>query len=134
MVATQVVGDDLDREPGDEHDAGGRELGRELRHRPQRVEVVGEPGEEEDRAADEDAAELPARLDGVDGERRADAGHEAREDADAAEDGRRALVPALARRRGDEPAGEVRPQQGGESQRRDRESGDRGNRVHGQTG
>ena len=63
-----------------------------------------------------------------------DSGDEPREDADAAEDGSRALVPALARRRGDEPAGEVRAQQRGEGQRRDRESGDRGDRVHGQTG
>ena len=75
-----------------------------------------------------------ARVDRADGERGADSGDEAREDADAAEDGRRALVPALARRRGDQPAGEVRAQQRGEGQRRDRESGDRGNRVHGQTG
>ena len=130
----QVVGDDLDCEPGDEHEAGRRELGRELRDRLQRVEVVGEPGEEEDRAAGDDPAELAARVDRADRERGADSGDEPREDADAAEDGRRALVPALARRRGDEPAGEIRAQQRGEGQRRDRESGDRGNRVHGQTG
>ena len=130
----QVVGDDLDREPGDEHEAGRCELGRELRDRLQRVEVVGEPGEEEDRAAGDDPAELAARVDRADRERGADSGDEAREDADAAEDGRRALVPALARRRGDQPAGEIRAQQRGEGQRRDRESGDRGNRVHGQTG
>ena len=57
-----VVADDLDGQPGGEHDAGRRELGRELRDRLQRVDVVDEAGDEEDRAAAEDAEQLAARV------------------------------------------------------------------------
>ena len=47
--------DHLDRQPGDEHDSRSRELGRESLDGSS-GEVVHEPGQEEDRAACEDAA------------------------------------------------------------------------------
>ena len=46
------------RMPGDEHERRRADLGGDLRERRQAVDVVDEPGEEEDRAAAEDAAEL----------------------------------------------------------------------------
>ena len=53
--ASDVVRDDLaPRSAGREHDRGRADLRAELRDRRQRVEVVGEPGDEEDRAAGED--------------------------------------------------------------------------------
>ena len=45
-----VVADHLDREAGAEHRRRGPELGDELRHRAERVDVVNEPGREENRA------------------------------------------------------------------------------------
>ena len=60
-------------------------------HGPERVEVVREPGQEEERAAGEDSEQLRARLDRTDGDREQHARDEAGEDADAAEDRRRAL-------------------------------------------
>ncbi len=61
-----------------------------------------EAGEEEDRAAAEDAAELARGRDEAGRERDADGGEEAGHDAAAAEERRRARVPAVLLRRGDD--------------------------------
>ena len=84
-----VRADELDRQARCEHDARRGELRRQLRERGQGVEVVEQAGDEEDRAAGEDAAELGAPVDDADGERRADTRHEPGEDADPAEHRRR---------------------------------------------
>ena len=97
--------------PGGEHDAGRRELGRQLRDRLERVDVVDEAGDEEDRAAAEDPEQLAARLGRADGDRRGDARDEPEEDADAAEGRRRARVPALPGRVGDEPPADAGAQE-----------------------
>ncbi len=129
-----VVAEDLDRQPGGEDDARRRELGDQLRDRLQRVDVVDEAGDEEDCAAAEDPEQLAARVGRANGDCGADARDEAEEDADAAERGRRARVPALARGVGDEPSSDSGAQEPPEGQGRDRERGDRGDRVHGTTG
>ena len=69
-------------------------------------------GGEENSATPEDSAELPAHVCAED-DCRSDACEQTRKDADAAEDGRRALVPPLPRRRRHQPAAEVRAQQPG---------------------
>ena len=129
-----VVAEDLDRQPGGEHDPRRRELGRQLGDRLQRVDVVGEAGDEEDRAAAEDPEQLAARVGRADRDGGAYPRDEAEEDADAAERGRRARVPALARGVGDEPSADAGAQEPPERQRRDRERGDRSDRVHGTEG
>ena len=129
-----VVADDLDRQPGGEDEGRGRELGRQLRDRLQRVDVVDEAGDEEDRAAAEDPEQLAAGVGRADRDGCADPGDEAEEDPDAAEDGSRASVPALTGGIGDEPAADAGAQQPVEGQRRDGERGDRSDRVHGTTG
>ena len=129
-----VVADDLDRQPGGEDDGRGGELGRQLRDRPEREDVVDETGDEQDRAAAEDPEQLAARVGRADRDGGADARHEAEEDPDAAEDGRRARVPALTGRVGDEPTTDAGAEQREERQGRDRERGDRGDRVHGTEG
>ena len=130
----QVVADDLDRQPGCQDESRRRELRRQLRDRLQRVDVVDEAGDEEDRAAAEDPEQLAARVGCSDRDRRADSRHEAEEDADPAEDGRRASMPALTGGIGDEPAAHADAQQRVEGQRRDGQRGDRSDRVHGTTG
>jgi hypothetical protein len=82
--------DDLDGQPAGEHDSGGGELGRELHPGAERVEVVREPGEEEERAACEDPPQLRGRLDCIHGDREQHACNEPGEDADAAEERSRA--------------------------------------------
>ena len=129
-----VVADDLDGQAGGEHDARGRKLRRELRDRLERVDVVDEAGNEQDRAAGDDAEQLAAGVCRIDQDGGGDAGHEAEEDADAAEDGRRARMPALTGRVGDEASADAGTQQTEERQGRDRGRGDRGDRVHGRTG
>ena len=62
-VAAMSLRDDLDADAGGEHERRGRDLRRELRERREAVDVVEQPGDEEDRAAAEDAAELAARRD-----------------------------------------------------------------------
>ena len=57
-----VVVDDLDREAHDEHDRGRAELRAELHDRGQRVDVVDQAGEEEERGAGEDAEQLLAAV------------------------------------------------------------------------
>ena len=76
--------------------------------RAERVDVVREPRQEEERAAGEDPDSSVCRFDRPHGDRDQHARGEAREDADAAEGRRRALVPALPGRLGDESLVEAR--------------------------
>ena len=92
--------------PVDEHDRRGAELRGELEPRGQRVDVVDQAGEEEQRGAAEDAEQLLAAVEAADRERRADPGGEPEEDADAAEGRGRVLAPALAGGVRDQPAAE----------------------------
>ena len=117
-IGERVVADELEREAAGDDAAGSEQLRRELRDRPERVHVVGETGEEEDRAADEDPEQLRRRRRGADGEARADAGQEPGEDPDAAEQRRGSLVPAVEARRGDDSPAERRA-----NRRPDRECG-----------
>ena len=110
--------------------AAASELRAELRERRQRTEVVGEPGDEEDRAAGGDSEELRARLDRTHGDRRAQPGEEPEEDADPAEARRHPVVPALARRLGDEPVADRRAQERPDDEGGDREGRDRDGRAH----
>ena len=98
-----VVPDDLDVQAAREHDDRGGDLRCELRDRGEVPEVVDEPGDEDDRDACEDAAELARPLECAGREREQDPRREAREDPDATEQRRRLRVPALVRRDGDEP-------------------------------
>ena len=100
-----VVADDLDADAGRENERCGRALRRELRERRELVEIVDEAREEEDPAAAEDAAELRRRRDGARGEGDPGGREEAGHDADAAEERRRARVPAVFLRCGDETTG-----------------------------
>ena len=81
----EVVRDDLDGQPAGERDRGGAELGRELEPCGQRVDVVDETGDEEDRGPAEDAEELLVGVDAADRDRRADPGGEPEVEADAPE-------------------------------------------------
>ena len=100
-----VVADHLDRKPAADHHRRGAELRRELRERRQVVDVV-ERGPATKRSAQ--PPRMPQQLAARRGPRRRrrerrSPGHEAGEDADAAEDRGRPVVPALAgrdRRRG----------------------------------
>src|SRR4029450_13552185 len=65
-------------------------------------DVVDEPGDEDDRDAGQDPAELTTPVDDPGCQRDPDAGDEPREDPDTAEQRRRLLVPALLRGDGDE--------------------------------
>ena len=129
-----VVADDLDREARGQHDAGGRELRRELRERAQRVGVVEQARHEEDRAAAEDPQQLRARFDCTHRDRQPDAGTEAGEDPDAAEARGRALVPALPRRCRDEAAAQVGTQQPGDDESRHGQGDGRNEGAHGRKG
>ena len=103
-----VVRDDLHLEAGGERDRRRPELDGELHRRRHRVDVVDEPGGEEQRGAAEDAEQLLVGVHVADADRREDPGGEAEEDADAAERGRRLLAPALAGRVRDESPGDGR--------------------------
>ena len=109
---------------GREHQHGGSDLRAELDERRQGPEVVDQPGDEQQRDAAVDAGEGLGERDrpGRDGEPHA--GGDAREDSEAAEQWRRALVPAVGGRRGDEPAGERRAQERPDRQDGRGESGD----------
>ncbi len=102
-----MVRHDRHREPGGEDDGCRAELRGDLRDRRQAERVVEQARDEEDRAPAENAEDLLVRArDRTEREGGADAGREAGEDADAAEVGRRARVPAvLARRRDEKPGG-----------------------------
>ena len=65
----RAVPDQLHAEAGCNGDARRRELGGELGERAQVADVVHQPGDEEDRAAREDAEQLTGRVDRADGER-----------------------------------------------------------------
>ena len=85
------------------------------------ADVVEQPREEHDPAAGQDPAELPRRLDGAGGERERDACREPDRDSDTAERRRRAAVPPLAGRMGDEPRRDVGgAEEGPEGERSDR--------------
>ena len=75
--------------------AAAASLRSELRERRKREHVVDEPGHEEDRAAADDAAERSARRDDAPCDGDADGEEEAGEDPAAAEERRRAGVPAV---------------------------------------
>ena len=129
-VASDVRVDDLDGQPAREHDPRCGELGRELHPRAERVEVVREPGQEEERAACEDSEQLRRRLDRTHGDGEQHARHEAGEDADAAEEWGRAPVPALPCRFGDEPVAEVGAQERPDDESRDGQGRERDDRAH----
>ena len=98
-----VIRDDRHLEAGREDYCRGAELDDELDDRRHAEDVVEHAGDEEHRAARDDPEHLLVRAgDRADGDRCADSDCEAGEDADAAEVGRRPVVPAvLARRRGE---------------------------------
>ena len=132
-----VVADDLDADAGDEHEGGGGELGPELRERREVVDVVEQPGHEEDGAAAEDAAERVVHRDQPGRGGDAAGGEQAGEDAAAAEQGRRALVPAVGARSGHDVAGRGcsqeqpdRQQAGGQSDECGRGDRHRATRLH----
>ena len=125
-----VVSDDLDVQAARQHDYGSGDLCGELREGAQVPEVVDEAGDEDDRDAGEDSAELARPLDRAARQRKRDAGDEPGEDADAAERRRRLLVPALVRRDGDEARAEGRAEEEPENRGGDRERGDRDDRNH----
>ena len=91
----EVVRDDLDVQPAGERDRGGGELGRELEPRGQRVDVVDEACDEEDRGPSEHAEKLLVRVDAADRNRCADPGGKPEVEADAPEGRGRMLAPAL---------------------------------------
>ena len=74
-----------DADAAREHDRHGSELCADLRDGAEAARVVDEAGDEDDRAAAEDAEQLGARRDGAGGNRRPDAGENAGEDSDASE-------------------------------------------------
>ena len=127
-----VVRDELDAEPGRDRDPGGAELDGELCQRAQVVDVVDHPGDEQDPGPGEDPRELPGCIDGADGHRERRPRGEAGGDADAAEGGRHAVVPALTGGDRDEPPGDGRrAKQGPEDEGRDGQRGDRDGCAHG---
>jgi hypothetical protein len=103
-----VVRDDLHRETGGECDPCRPKLGRELDPRRQRVDVVDQTRDEEQRGAAEDPEQLLVCVNAAGGDRHGDAGGEAEEDPDASEGRGRVLAPALTRWVGDEPPGDGR--------------------------
>ena len=125
-----VVADDLDAQAAGQDDHRCRDLSRELGDRAQVPEVVDEPGNEDDRDAREDPAELAAPLDGARCERQRDSRHETGKDADAAEGGCRLCVPTRVRRLGDEPRADRRAKQKPENRGSNRKRGDRHDRNH----
>ena len=99
--------------PVAEHDRRRTALGGELRRAvPGAEEIVGEPGEEDERDPGVDADE--PRVGGEDADRgsRPDADAEAGEDADPADDRGRLVVPPVGRGQRNEPPGRARPEQG----------------------
>ena len=108
-----LLRDDLDADAGHDHERGGADLcAPSFASGGSAVDVVDEPGDEEDRAAAEDAAELAARRDDAASRRAiADRGEQPREDADPAEERRRLRVPAVRPRRGDDVARRRRVQE-----------------------
>ena len=121
-----VVRDDLDADARGEHDHRRRDLRCDLRHRREAVDVVEQPGDEEDRAAGEDASELTAGRDQPRGEGHADGREQTRHDPAAAEQGCRPLVPAVGPGRRDDDAGSRGAQQRPDGQQAGGESGERG--------
>ncbi len=116
----------------DDHRRG--DLRGELHLRRQRVQVVDEARDEEERRPRVDAGELVRRLDRADGDGRPDPDRQPREDADAAEERRRRVVPALGRGDRDEPAAERCREEDPDRERRCGECGDRRDRAHGVRG
>ena len=129
-----VVREQLDAEPRGDHDCRRAELRGELRHRPEVADVVDQAGHEQQRAAHHDASELERRLDRADELGAGEAEEQAQEDADAAEDRSRPVVPALAGRSRKQPCPERRAQERSESQVGNGQSGDRDGRTHGAQG
>ena len=94
-------------------------------------DVVDEPGDEEDRAAREDAEQLTGHVDCADGDGHADTGEQTERDPDAAERRGRCVVPALTRGMGDEPLADVwRAEEHPEHDSGDGQGGDRDGRAH----
>ena len=125
-----VVADDLDVQAAREHDDRRDDLRGELRDRAQPPDVVDQPGDEDDRDAGEDPAELARPVDDTRRERDQHARREPGEDPDPAERRRRLLVPALVRRDGDEPRADGRAEEEPEDRDADCERGDRDDRIH----
>jgi hypothetical protein len=126
----QVVLDQLHADAAREHDPGGGELGADLDQRRERAAVVDRADDEHHGAPAEDPGELPARLEGADGERGAHTGDEAGEDADPADRGHVALVPAVASRSGDHAPRHGRAQKEPDDERGDRQRGEDGDCAH----
>ncbi|MDX6441083.1 MAG: hypothetical protein QOE43_812, partial [Gaiellaceae bacterium] len=97
-----VVADDLDPDAAGQNEGCRAKLRADLRERRQTEDVVGEACEVEDRAAAENAAELPRGRNEPCRECDPDGGEEPRHDPAAAQERSRAFVPAVrARRRHD---------------------------------
>ena len=106
--ADQIVPDQLDPEPTRDRQPGGGELRDQLGDRAQVRDVVEKPGAEEEHDPGDDSRQLPASRDRTDRKRCDDAGKQAGREPHAPEGRRRAVVPALVGRHGNEPLPERR--------------------------
>ena len=120
------VRDDLDAHAGREHERGSRELRADLRDRREAEDIVEQARGEEDRAAADDACELPAGRDQTRRERDADGDEQPGHDPGPAEQRRRAGVPAVGPRRSDDDPRGRGAQQEPDRQEAGRKSGERG--------
>ena len=93
-------------------------------------EVVDEPGDEDDRDAGEDPAELARPLDRAGREREQDAAEKPAKIPTPPNSGVGCVVPALVRRDGDEPRARGRAEEEPENRGSDGERGDRHDRDH----